>query len=180
MLTFILWLGITLYWIISAVNISGGHRGSEIFSFIKLIGSALIIYLPLPFGGSFATQLFSPTLLTGLIGISLCLTGIALMAWSRVHLGRNWSGNVIIQQGHKLISNGPYKYIRHPIYSGGLLAMLATAMVVGYIFSFLWVAFCVLGLVMKMREEEKLLSEQFPSEYPLYKKRTKMLVPFVW
>lgn len=179
-LTIIFWILVTGYWIVSARKIGQGHRGNEIFSFIKLIGSALIIYLPLLTGTFLATKLYTTHFLTGVIGSALCLSGILIMVWAREHLGKNWSGNVILQQGHSISKDGPYKYIRHPIYSGGLLAMLVSAVVVGQIFGFVWVLFCIFGLNVKINKEEDLLTGQFPDEYPQYKKYTKKLVPFIW
>jgi protein-S-isoprenylcysteine O-methyltransferase Ste14 len=70
--------------------------------------------------------------------------------------------------------------VRHPIYSGGLLAMCGSAIVLGQIFGFIWVLFCAFGLTMKIKQEENLLTKQFPDEYPLYKKQVKKLIPFIW
>jgi len=119
-------------------------------------------------------------LVTEIIGTLICLAGILVMVWAREHLGRNWSGNVIIQQEHSLIKDGPYQFVRHPIYSGGLFAMLGSAIVLGQVFAFAWVLFCAFGLIMKSKQEEVLLSNQFPKEYLEYKKRVKMLVPGVF
>ena len=85
-------------------------------------------------------------------------------------VGKIWSGNVIIQQEYNLSRSGPYKYVRHPIYSGGLFAMLASAIIVGQIFGFIWVAFCIFGLNLKINKEEALLTKEFPIEYSIYKK----------
>jgi protein-S-isoprenylcysteine O-methyltransferase Ste14 len=173
-------IGITLYWILSSRRNSSGHRGNEIFSFIKLIGSCLLIYLPALIGGPFAIALFQPCLATGIIGLIFCLAGFTIMVWGRQHLGKNWSGNVILQNGHQLVKSGPYKYVRHPIYSGGLLAMMGSATILGMVFGFVWVLFCTFGLVRKMHLEEKILSAQFPAEYIRYRRQSKMFVPFIW
>lgn len=175
-----LWVMVTLYWVISSKPDSTGHRGSEIFSFIKLGGSALAIYLPLLTGGYIAALIFQPGFVSGIVGLILCIAGIATMVWARVHLGKNWSGNVVLQQGHQLIKHGPYKYVRHPIYSGGLLAMLGSAIILGMIFGFGWVLFCALGLVRKMYLEEDLLQTQFPAEYAEYREQSRMFIPFIW
>ena len=140
----------------------------------------MIIYLPLLTDGFIATEFFATTFTSGLFGTILCVIGILIMVWAREYLGKNWSGNVIIQQGHSLSRNGPYRYVRHPIYSGGLLAMFASAIVVGQIFGFIWILFSAFGLIMKIKQEENLLTKQFPNEYPLYKKHVKKLIPFIW
>ncbi len=180
LLTIPFWIFVILYWIVSARKVGKDHKGNELFSFIKLIGSALIIYLPLFTGGLIATELFVTTFMIKFCGTILCIVGILIMIWARQHLDKNWSGNVIIQQGHSLSRSGPYKYVRHPIYSGGLLAMFASAIVLGNIFGFIWVLFCAFGLILKSKQEEELLIKQFPDEYPLYKKQVKMLIPFIW
>jgi protein-S-isoprenylcysteine O-methyltransferase Ste14 len=179
-LTLSFWVLITLYWILSARKVGTNHKGNEIFSFIKLIGSALIIYLPLLTGSFIATKLYITSFLTGLIGSVLCFMGVLIMVWAKEHLGKNWSGNVIIQQEHSLSRSGPYKYVRHPIYSGGLFAMFASAIIVGQIFGFIWVVFCIWGLNVKINKEEALLTKEFPNEYPIYKKQVKRLIPFIW
>jgi protein-S-isoprenylcysteine O-methyltransferase Ste14 len=102
------------------------------------------------------------------------------MIWARQSLGQNWSGAVVLQEEHTLTRDGPYRFVRHPIYSGGLLAMLGSALVLGQAFDFVWVAFCAFGLIRKAGQEEGLLSGKFPAEYVLYKKQTKMLIPFIW
>ncbi len=177
--TILPWIIVTVYWIIFSKATSDNHKGKENFSFIKLIGTFLIIYLPLLTGGLIATSLFKTSLTSGLIGLTFCVFGIGIMVWARQHLAKNWSGNVILQKEHTLTKDGPYKFVRHPIYSGGLLAILGSAIVMGQIFGFAWALFCSVGLIMKIRKEEILLSSKFPAEYLLYKKQTKMLIPFV-
>ena len=178
--TISLWIFVTLYWILSARKIGNDHKGNETFSFIKLIGSALIVYLPLLTGGFIDAKIFDKTNFSAISGTLICMIGILLMIWAREHLGKNWSGNVVIQREHSLSVSGPYKYVRHPIYSGGLLAMLGSAIVIGQIFGFIWVLFCGFGLSMKIRKEEDLLTKQFPELYPRYKKQVKKLIPFIW
>ena len=85
----------------------------------------------------------------------------------------------MIQQEHHLAIEGPYRVIRHPIYSGVLFAMMGVFLVLGYIFSFIFLAFSVFGLVRKSQQEEVLLSDQFPDQYDQYRQRTKMLIPYV-
>jgi len=180
LITLALWVLVTLYWIVSSRRMPANHRGNEVMSFVKLVGSSLLMYVPVLTGGILATTLFDTSLVTEIIGTLICLAGILVMVWAREHLGRNWSGNVIIQQEHSLIKDGPYQFVRHPIYSGGLFAMLGSAIVLGQVFAFAWVLFCAFGLIMKSKQEEVLLSNQFPKEYLEYKKRVKMLVPGVF
>jgi len=171
LITVALWVLITIYWVISSRRVPANHRGNEIMSFVKLVGSSFIMYVPLLTGGLLATSLFETSLATEITGTMICLAGILVMVRAREHLGRNWSGNVIIQQEHSLIKNGPYRLVRHPIYSGGLCAMLGSAIVLGQIFAFAWALFCTFGLVMKSKQEEALLSNQFPEDILNIKRR---------
>jgi protein-S-isoprenylcysteine O-methyltransferase len=112
-------------------------------------------------------------------GVILCAAGMAFLVWARQHLGRNWSQAVTTKVGHELVTSGPYSYVRHPMYAGGFLACIGSAIVCGGAFIFLLVT---LGAIFLQRvgAEDKLMEQQFPSEYPDYKKRTKALIPFVW
>ena len=84
-----------------------------------------------------------------------------------------------VKEGHELVITGPYRVVRHPIYSGILLAMLGSALVVGtpwliaFVFVGAYLAYCA-------KTEEQLMMQQFPNEYTRYKRKTKMLIPFVW
>ena len=99
--------------------------------------------------------------------------------WARVALGRNWSGTVTIKQYHQLIRTGPYSVVRHPIYSGLLLALLGTALAVGETRGLVALAGAFLMGIFKARTEERFMIEQFGSQYEDYRKRTKALVPFI-
>jgi protein-S-isoprenylcysteine O-methyltransferase Ste14 len=126
---------------------------------LSLVGQAHVLRLP-------------ATLLT--------LLGLAVALWARVNLARNWSREPEFKQGHELITTGPYRYLRHPIYSAMMLMVLGTALFTGRVV--LLVAWAVLCLVFwyRSRLEEALLTAHFPDEYPAYKQRTKALIPFLW
>jgi protein-S-isoprenylcysteine O-methyltransferase Ste14 len=113
------------------------------------------------------------------IGIACTAVGIAFAFWARFYLGRNWGMPMSVQENAELVTTGPYAYVRNPIYSGMLLAMLGTAIVIGlaWLSLFLVSAFY---FVYSVTQEEKLLIAQFPSTFPAYRARTKMLVPFLF
>ncbi len=174
-----LWLMVLFYWILEAKVDSQKNFRFEITSLAKLILSFLVVYLPLVIGGWFAKELYLSNNWVSIIGVILCALGIGFAMWARNILGRNWSGKVIIQKEHSLITEGPYGLVRHPQYTGLLLALIGTALVLGQIFSFIYVVFLIIGITAKSKKEEKILTHEFPSEYPEYKKRTKMLIPFI-
>lgn len=126
-------------------------------------------------GGRFMPP-FAVIVVVGFTGASL---GLGLALWARIHLGRNWSDKVVIQAGHQLIRTGPYARLRHPIYSGVLLGVLGTAVVLGE-----WrgvIAFLLLltNYAIKARKEDRVLGESFGMEFEEHRRRTGFLLPRV-
>jgi protein-S-isoprenylcysteine O-methyltransferase Ste14 len=118
------------------------------------------------------------TLVAGIVGDFLVLVGLFIAIWARVTLGSNWSARVTLKENHELIQRGPYRVIRHPIYSGLLLMIFGTAFLVGKVGAFIVLVMCFGGFWVKLRQEETLLSKHL-SGYPEYMRRTKALVPFI-
>jgi protein-S-isoprenylcysteine O-methyltransferase Ste14 len=112
-------------------------------------------------------------------GLALSVCGAALAVWARIFLGRNWSAVVTIKQDHEIIRRGPYALVRHPIYSGLLLAMLGTALALGEVRGLLAVGLTFLGWWLKLQTEERFLTEQFGTQYTRYQQEVKALIPFV-
>jgi protein-S-isoprenylcysteine O-methyltransferase Ste14 len=115
---------------------------------------------------------------TGILGDFLVLIGLFVAIWARVTLGGNWSARVTLKENHELIERGPYRLIRHPIYSGLLLMLLGTAVLVRQVGGFVVLVFCLCGFWVKLRQEETLLTKYLPG-YSEYMRRTKALVPFI-
>ncbi len=112
------------------------------------------------------------------IGTVVCATGIAVAIWARVHLGRNWSAEPAIKEGHILVTSGPYRFVRHPIYASLLLAACGSALVGGSIW--IVVLITLAGILMyRMIKEERILFAEFKQEYFAYKRRTCLLIPFI-
>ncbi|HEY4292180.1 isoprenylcysteine carboxylmethyltransferase family protein [Luteibacter sp.] len=110
----------------------------------------------------------------------IVVAGVALACWSRYLLGRNWSSVVQIKQAHELIEAGPYRYIRHPIYTGILLAFIGTAIQVGDVRGIFAVLIVFVSFWRKLRMEERMLGETFGDVYAAYKRRTSALIPRVF
>jgi protein-S-isoprenylcysteine O-methyltransferase Ste14 len=115
----------------------------------------------------------------GLVGLVLCAAGMAFVVWARQTLGKNWSQTVATKVDPELVTSGPYRFVRHPIYAGGLLACIASAIVAGGPFVFMTLTLGPLFL-WRVGAEDRLMTEQFPTEYPAYMRRTRALIPFVW
>src|SRR5207249_12010572 len=111
------------------------------------------------------------------LGVLLTATGIAVAFWARWHLGTNWSGVITLKEGHELIRTGPYSSIRHPIYTGILLALLGTAITSGEVRALLAVAIAWLSLYVKARREESFLSQEFGPGFAEHKQHTGMFLP---
>ena len=132
------------------------------------------------FGHSLLREQFVPhTTLVYSLGLALAVSGAALAILSRMLLGRNWSATVQLKQEHELITTGPYRLVRHPIYTGLLLLFLGNAVMVGDWRGLLAVAIVLVSFWRKLRLEETWLTEHFGESYRLYQARTKALIPEV-
>lgn len=105
--------------------------------------------------------------------------GCGFAMWARVVLGGNWSGTVTVKENHVLITHGPYGWVRHPIYTGVLLLLCGTAIMMGTLSTLVEVAAVILALSLKLRTEESLMTETFGEQYISYRRRVKALIPFV-
>lgn len=181
-----LWLALIGYWAISAVGVkrnTGGARAWWREIGLRLGALVLILFVLRISGFSHVWRnawiyTVNTSMLMGLIGLVLCALGVGLAVAGRAYLGRNWGMPMSRKQDPELVTSGPYAVIRHPIYSGLLLAMLGSAIGV----SVVWMLPLIFGtayFIYSARREEKLMTEQFPEQYPAYKRRTKMLVPYV-
>jgi len=116
-----------------------------------------------------------------LAGLVIILLGLLLRAWTRLSLGAMYSGYLRVKVGHMLVTSGPYRFVRHPGYSGFLL--MALGLCIGYSSLIGLIAIVVLlipGLSFRMKVEERLLSEQFRDDYWAYARTAKKLIPGIW
>ncbi|HEY1662770.1 MAG TPA: isoprenylcysteine carboxylmethyltransferase family protein [Verrucomicrobiae bacterium] len=112
-------------------------------------------------------------------GAVICALGLFETIWARRTLAGNWSADVTFKQGHELIKTGPYRFTRHPIYTGLLMMSLGTAIEIGTVRGLVALALMTIGFWIKLRQEERLMMQHFPDQYPAYRKEVKALVPFV-
>lgn len=113
------------------------------------------------------------------LGAAICIYGLAFTLWARYTLAGNWSSDVTFKQNHELIRTGPYRLVRHPIYTGLLTMWLGTAIYIGQVRGFISVLLVTLGFWIKLTQEERLLLRHFPDTYPGYQREVKALIPFV-
>jgi len=138
--------------------------------------------IPLLLGGIllWAHLRYSPvTQLWRAFGAAACAAGLLVAVWARRTLAGNWSRSVTFKQGHELVQAGPYRFARHPIYTGMLLMCSGSAIAGGRLHC--WLGFLIIcaGFWIKLRQEESLMLRHFPDEYPAYRTRVKALVPFL-
>jgi protein-S-isoprenylcysteine O-methyltransferase Ste14 len=112
-------------------------------------------------------------------GVALCAAGLGFCIWARLTLGRNWSGAVTVKEGHELIERGPYRLVRHPIYTGLLAMFVGTVIVLGHVAGIAGLVLVVVSFWIKLRDEERIMLKQFPDEYAAYQRHVKRIIPFV-
>lgn len=177
------WLAFVAYWVWSARGIKAPVRTQA--PWLRLLAYWLPLLLAVVllgpgewFADSPLRERFVPKgIAVKATGLLLTVAGIALACRARHLLGRNWSSEVQIKQGHELIQAGPYRLVRHPIYTGLLLAFLGTALKVGDWRGLLAVAIVFASFWFKLRQEERWLLESFGAPYADYMRRTRALIP---
>ncbi len=170
----ITWIPFWIYWLAAATRAKESRQGRRWRPIGGLtLVSVLVIVRVFRVGGLVVT---SPVL--GVIGAVVFASGLGLAIWARVHLGSNWGMPMSERVEPELITSGPYRLIRHPIYTGLLLGVLGTALATNLLGLIVVV---VLGGVFyySASVEERNLAAAFPTSYPAYRDSTKMLIPFI-
>lgn len=122
--------------------------------------------------------LVNHSLFLHILGVAVSAFGVALAIWARITIGRNWGMPMSIKAEPELVISGPYQYVRHPIYSGVMFAAIGSGLAISGWWLVGFVAFFIYFFYGAKKEEQYLMTE-FPTQYPEYKKRTKMLIPFI-
>lgn len=176
-----LWVAFGVYWLASALRAkkSATHEADalRVFRLLVLALTFTLLLSNAAHTGWLGRRFMPENEPVRWAGLGVTVTGLALCIWARLHLGAYWSDKVVLKVDHRLIRTGPYARLRHPIYSGVLLAIAGTALVVGE-----WrciVALVLLGVnyIVKATREERMLSSQFAEEYTSYRRQAGFLVP---
>ena len=186
-LTILCWLIFLGYWIVASVHVKrdrGGHEDWKASGFALRVAFIFFVVILTFAARAQVLRLFElhPVIpddsIIDAVGTVVCALGITIAIWARVHLGRNWSDEPNLKEGHTLVMSGPYYFVRHPMYAGTLTALLGSALVGGsfWIVSLLFISVL---FAYRMQKEERMLTAEFPAEYPAYKRRTRALIPFV-
>jgi|ERR1041385_3992691 protein-S-isoprenylcysteine O-methyltransferase len=180
---FICWGIFFIVWVLAAIftkrtvyHQSGAERLR--YMGVIVIGWYLLFRghrLPYPFNLRIIPETYAILVLSSI----LCVCGLVLCLWARAILGRNWSGTVTLKENHELIVRGPYRFVRHPIYTGLLAMLLATAIQHGHIAGMIGVVLVFISFWIKLSAEEELMLKQFPDDYVAYRQRVKRIIPFM-
>jgi protein-S-isoprenylcysteine O-methyltransferase Ste14 len=172
----IAWIAFWIYWLLSAVG-AKASTGGLLRRRLPISGLTVVCVFVLVrvFRGG-GSEVHS--LILGAIGAVLFVCGIALCVWARIHLGRNWGMPMTQRVEPELVTSGPYRLVRHPIYSGLLLALVGTALAT----NFIGLAIAVIAgayFYYAATVEERNLVVAFPMAYPAYREHTKKLIPYL-
>ena len=171
------WAAFWLYWLVAAFSMKRGRVSwSRELRIRAVIVVMVIVLIRL---GAFRGHGINTDAWRAGLGLVLFAAGLGFAIWAHVHIGRNWGSPMTQRDDPELVTSGPYQLVRHPIYSGILVAGFGTAMAL----SWQWliaVALAGVYFLYSATVEERYLSEQLPDTYPEYKRSTKMLLPFIF
>jgi protein-S-isoprenylcysteine O-methyltransferase Ste14 len=171
------WAAFWIYWLVAAFSMKRGHV--QWSRQLRIRGVLIVLVILLSHAGAFGRgDLHSNPLRAGL-GLFLFALGLGFAIWARLHIGRNWGIPMSQKDDPELVTSGPYRLVRHPIYSGILLAGIGTAVALNWLW-LIAVALAGLYFVYSALNEERYLTEQFPDTYPPYQHSSRMLVPFIF
>lgn len=175
------WIGFGVVWILWALRTKPTQRreslaARSLYGLVMLTGFYFLVGGQLP-GNWFRLRLYPPTQWIGALGLVVTAAGLGLAIWARAAIGGNWSGAVSVKVGHELVRTGPYRWVRHPIYSGLTLALFGTALGIDQLRAFLGVVLMYAGFKIKSRLEERVMGGVFGAQYEEYRRSTGAIVP---
>ena len=176
-----LWLVFSIYWSIASKDRAPDRSGESILSrqahVIAVNLALLLLILPIPG----LTQRFAPdTRALAAVGLAIQAASIVLAVWARRHLGTNWSGEVRIAHGHQLVRSGPYRFVRHPIYTALVGMYVGTGLASGQVHAVVALPIVLLAYWRKIRLEERALGDAFLAEHERYRGETWAWIPGIY
>jgi protein-S-isoprenylcysteine O-methyltransferase Ste14 len=175
------WIVFGVYWLIAARRVKAARTSeSPVYRLFRLF--LLTITFTLLFAKWTATgflgQFFLPQKQSiAYVSFFLALTGMAIAVWARISLGQYWSDKVVLKFDHQLVRSGPYARMRHPIYSGVLLGVAGSALLVGQWRGVLAFILLLTNYMVKAKREDKILAESFPIDFADHKRNAGFLLP---
>lgn len=176
------WAVFLLYWLISALK-QKQTQEKPIWTLNNVVAQVLfsfpfvILIRPDIFGWE---RVLFDNVVVDSVGVFFCVLGLIICILARNAIASNWSKNLDFKKGHELVQHGPYKRVRHPIYTGFLSLFLGSALAAGTIGGLIGVVLLLCGCLLRIRQEEQLMMKHFKEQYTLYKQSAKRLIPYVF
>lgn len=178
-----LWTAWFIVWLLWAFQSKRTYQreslGSRMSYTIFVWAAMYLMFFAKNLGSEWQSEIFTYRPWAGWMGVATTVLGFTFTLWARFTLGRNWSGTVTIKVAHELVRTGPYHYVRHPIYTGMIVAMAGTALardqwkgIAAVIL--LWLAFSI-----KRLKEEQFMRQTFGVQYDDYARTTGAIIPFL-
>ena len=170
------WLAAALW---AAPTTKRPARGEEWLYRIVTLAGAFLLFSAFRHPQYARERLWAPGEAAGWALVAIALLGFAFTWWARIRLGRLWSSSITKKEDHHVVDTGPYAIVRHPIYTGIITAVFATAVLKGIAIGIIGAPLMTFGFWIKARLEERFLREQLgPDAYDAYRRRVPMLIPF--
>ncbi|HJV60363.1 MAG TPA: isoprenylcysteine carboxylmethyltransferase family protein [Albitalea sp.] len=180
----LLWLAWAAFWWAASRRVKPTQRSeslrSRMMHILPLTVAVILLWWPPGSGAAWNARFLPVAPWPFWLGAALTLAGLLFAVWARVQLGGNWSGIVTLKLDHALVTSGPYAVVRHPIYTGLLLAFAGTAIALGQWRGIVAVALVLWSFWRKLQVEERWMCERFGARYEEYRRSVATLVPFLW
>ena len=175
------WIVFFLYWAVSARKLKAVKKresaGQRLEHLVPLVVAYVLLLTTGPDFGWFSKRFVPNVAGLNIFGVALTAVGVGFAIWARWHLGENWSGTVTLKTDHELIRSGPYRWIRHPIYTGMLMAVIGTAVALGEVRGILAFLIILAAFYRKARREELFLGQEFGEKFSAHLEHTGMFLP---
>ena len=179
-----LWVAWLIYWRVAAFGTKQAQRresvASRVSHILPLVLAVTLFLQPDLLGPGLGAPVLARQAGFAPIGALLVAAGLGFAVWARLHLAGNWSATVTLKQDHELIRSGPYGLVRHPIYTGVLLAALGTVVAIDSWSALIALALMATAFIRKIVIEERFMRDAFGPAYAAYSKGTARLVPYLW
>jgi protein-S-isoprenylcysteine O-methyltransferase Ste14 len=180
----LVWTALSIIWAATAFTTKRVERaesvGARVAHTALLVVAFALLFTAWPRLGPLSRRFVPDSTGIGYLGLALTIVGLAFAVWARNSLGRDWSSMIEIKQDHVLAQMGPYAVVRHPIYTGFLLAMFGTAITIGTVRGLAAVGLALIGFLQRAQVEEAFLMQEFGARYTEYKREVKKIIPLVW
>jgi protein-S-isoprenylcysteine O-methyltransferase Ste14 len=175
------WLVFGIYWLIAGLRAKRAQKaeapGQQLAQILMMAAAFILLYSSDLRSGPLNERFIPEREWSDRLGVAFTWTGVAFAIWARFHIGKYWSARVTIVADHRLIRTGPYARIRHPIYTGILLALLGTALVIGEYRALVAVGIAVFAFARKAKREESFLASEFGAEFEEHRRLTGFFLP---